>query len=75
MYGIYTTVIVLHKWLSRLIFTWPSSLQAKAQFADSGETKVLEPEDVARAVVYATSQPEYVAVNEILIEPRQAPIS
>jgi len=50
-------------------------LQAKAQFADSGETKVLEPEDVARAVVYATSQPEYVAVNEILIEPRQAPIS
>ncbi len=36
--------------------------------------KVLDPEDVARAVVYALCQPEHVAVNEVLIEPRDEPI-
>ena len=35
--------------------------------------KVLEPADVARAVVYAVTQPEWCAVNEILVEPRQEP--
>lgn len=35
--------------------------------------KVLEPEDVARAVLYALSQPSYVAVNEVLVEPRDEP--
>jgi clavulanate-9-aldehyde reducatase len=31
--------------------------------------KVLEPEDIANAVVYAVSQPEHVAVNELLVRP------
>ena len=31
--------------------------------------KVLEADDIARAIVYATSQPEHVNVNEILIMP------
>jgi len=31
---------------------------------------VLEPEDVARAVLYAAEAPAHVAVNEVLIEPR-----
>eukprot|EP00956_Cyclotella_meneghiniana_P020989 scaffold37679_cov76-Cyclotella_meneghiniana.AAC.3 len=35
--------------------------------------KVLEPADVARAVVYAVTQPDWCAVNEILVEPRQEP--
>merc|ERR1711966_576392 len=35
--------------------------------------KVLEPFDVAQAVVYAVSQPEWCAVNEILVEPREEP--
>ncbi|XP_070554784.1 uncharacterized protein [Ptychodera flava] len=35
--------------------------------------KFLDPEDIARAIVYAVSQPPHVAVNEILIEPREAP--
>jgi len=35
--------------------------------------KVLEPDDIGRAVVYAVSQPEWVAVNEILVEPREEP--
>ena len=29
----------------------------------------LDPEDIARAIVYALSQPEHVAVNEILVRP------
>eukprot|EP00804_Cyclotella_cryptica_P028508 CCRYP_014803-RA/>CCRYP_014803-RA protein AED:0.08 eAED:0.08 QI:122/1/1/1/1/1/4/461/1389 len=35
--------------------------------------KVLEPADVGRAVVYAVTQPEWCAVNEILVEPREEP--
>ena len=35
--------------------------------------KVLEPADIGRAVVYAVTQPEWCAVNEILVEPRQEP--
>lgn len=34
--------------------------------------RILEFEDVAQACIYATSQPGYAAVNEILIQPREA---
>jgi NADP-dependent 3-hydroxy acid dehydrogenase YdfG len=36
--------------------------------------RVLDPEDVARSVVYALSQPDHVAVNEVLVEPRDEPV-
>jgi NADP-dependent 3-hydroxy acid dehydrogenase YdfG len=36
--------------------------------------RVLDPEDVAASVVYALTQPDHVAVNEILVEPRDEPI-
>lgn len=36
--------------------------------------EVLKPEDVANAVHYAVTQPPYVAVNEVLVEPRDEPI-
>jgi NADP-dependent 3-hydroxy acid dehydrogenase YdfG len=35
--------------------------------------KVLEPSDIGRAGVYAVTQPEWCAVNEILVEPREEP--
>ena len=34
---------------------------------------ILAPEDVAKAVLFSVSQPDHCAVNEILVEPREAP--
>ena len=48
--------------------------EAVAAFDGSGSTRVLDADDVARAVLYVASQPPHVAVNELLIEPREAPI-
>lgn len=36
--------------------------------------RVLDPEDVAASVIHALKQPEHVAINEILIEPRDEPV-
>ncbi|XP_071951852.1 uncharacterized protein [Antedon mediterranea] len=47
--------------------------EAKSEYADNSGEKVLDPNDIGRAVVYAVSQPAHVAINEILIEPRHAP--
>ncbi|MGH3148066.1 MAG: SDR family oxidoreductase, partial [Rubrobacter sp.] len=47
------------------------ALQANGQ--PSG-ARVLDPEDVATSVVYALVQPEHVAVNEVLVEPRDEPV-
>ena len=35
--------------------------------------KVLDPEDVAASVLYALSQPDHAAVNEVLVQPRDEP--
>ncbi|EED93564.1 predicted protein [Thalassiosira pseudonana CCMP1335] len=43
------------------------------EYGEPTGAKVLEPRDIGRAVVYALSQPEWCAVNEILIEPREEP--
>ena len=50
------------------------NFQAKEAYDGSGNAHILEPDDVARAVAYAVTQPPFVAINEILIEPREAPI-
>jgi NADP-dependent 3-hydroxy acid dehydrogenase YdfG len=42
-------------------------------FFDDRPEKALEPADIARAVIYALSQPERVDVNEILIRPTAQP--
>ena len=47
--------------------------QARAKYEVSADIKRLEPSDVANAVIYAVTQPAHCAVNEILIEPVDAP--
>ncbi|ORY66614.1 AMP-binding enzyme [Pseudomassariella vexata] len=48
--------------------------EAIKKFGEPSGARVLDPEDVAEAIAYALRQPEHVAVNEILIEPRDEPI-
>lgn len=48
--------------------------EAIKKFGEPSGAKVLDADDVAEAIVYALRQPEHVAVNEILIEPRDEPI-
>ncbi|CAI5724832.1 unnamed protein product [Hyaloperonospora brassicae] len=48
--------------------------EAMKLYGGSSECEVLKPEDIGRAVLYAVTQPPYVAVNEILVEPRDEPI-
>ena len=40
-------------------------------FFDSPPTGALEPDDIARAILYAVSQPPHVDVNEMLVRPTQ----
>jgi NADP-dependent 3-hydroxy acid dehydrogenase YdfG len=48
--------------------------EALERFGQPTGAQVLDPEDVAASVVYALSQPEHVAVNEVLVEPRDEPV-
>lgn len=48
--------------------------EALKKFGEPSGAKVLEPEEVASSIVYAVCQPAHVAVNEVLIEPRDEPI-
>ncbi|MBA3474137.1 MAG: hypothetical protein H0T57_13080 [Rubrobacter sp.] len=43
-------------------------------YGQQSGARVLDPEDVAASVVYALRQPDHVAVNEILVEPRDEPV-
>lgn len=48
--------------------------EAIKKFGEPTGAKVLDPEDVAASIIYAVCQPQHVAVNEVLIEPRDEPI-
>lgn len=50
-----------------------TDMEALKSYGEPTGAKVLEPADIGRAVVYAVSQPEWCAVNEILVEPREEP--
>lgn len=51
-----------------------SDQDAIKKYGEPTGAKILDPSDVANAIVYALRQPEHVAMNEILIEPRDEPI-
>ncbi|ODA76923.1 hypothetical protein RJ55_07439 [Drechmeria coniospora] len=48
--------------------------EALKKYGEPTGAKVLDAEDVAKAIMFAVLQPEHVAVNEVLIEPREEPI-
>ncbi|OJD17063.1 hypothetical protein AJ78_02811 [Emergomyces pasteurianus Ep9510] len=48
--------------------------EAIKQYGEPSGAQILNPEDVANSIIYALRQPEHVAVNEVLIEPRDEPI-
>ena len=48
-------------------------LQAVAEYKLSEPSKYLSPDDIGRAAMYAVTQPDGVAINEILVEPRPYP--
>lgn len=48
--------------------------EAIKKYGEPSGAKILDPEDVAASIIYALKQPQHVAVNEVLIEPRDEPI-
>ena len=48
--------------------------EAIKKYGEPSGAQILDPEDVANSIVYALRQPSHVAVNEVLIEPREEPI-
>jgi NADP-dependent 3-hydroxy acid dehydrogenase YdfG len=48
--------------------------EALERYGHPSGVRILNPEDVAASVVHALKQPEHVAVNEILVEPREEPV-
>ena len=48
--------------------------EALEEYGQPGRARVLDPEDVAASILHALVQPEHVAVNEILVEPRDEPV-
>ncbi|KAJ6015215.1 hypothetical protein N7540_009806 [Penicillium herquei] len=48
--------------------------EAVKKYGEPSGAKILDPSDVANSIVHALCQPDYVSVNEILVEPRDEPI-
>ena len=48
--------------------------EALEAYGQPSGSRILDPEDVAASVVHALRQPDHVAVNEILVEPRDEPV-
>ena len=51
-----------------------SDTEAVKQYGEPSGAAILSPDDVAGSIVYALKQPDHVAVNEVMIEPRDEPI-
>ena len=51
-----------------------TDLEGLELYGKPSGAKVLNPGDIGRAVVYAATQPDWCAVNQLLVEPREEPI-
>jgi amino acid adenylation domain-containing protein/thioester reductase-like protein len=56
------------------LLSMSTDAEALKKYGEPSGAKVLDPEDVANSIVYALRQPKHVAVNEVMIEPRDEPI-
>ncbi len=56
------------------LLTLSSDEEALKLYGQQSGARVLDPEDVAASVVHALRQPDHVAVNEVLVEPRDEPV-
>ncbi|KAF3060933.1 Linear gramicidin synthase subunit D [Daldinia childiae] len=56
------------------LLSMSTDAEAIKKYGEPTGAKVLHPEEVASAIIYALRQPAHVAVNEVLIEPRDEPI-
>ncbi|KAL5344009.1 hypothetical protein BJX70DRAFT_6295 [Aspergillus crustosus] len=48
--------------------------EAVKKYGEPSGAQILDPTDIANSIVYALRQPAHVAMNEIMIEPRDEPI-
>lgn len=48
--------------------------EAVKKYGGPSDAQILDPDDVANSIAYALRQPSHVAVNEVLVEPRDEPI-
>jgi NADP-dependent 3-hydroxy acid dehydrogenase YdfG len=48
--------------------------EAVRLYGEPSGAKMLDPKDVAASVIHALAQPAHVAVNEVLVEPRDEPV-
>ncbi|CAN5606445.1 SDR family oxidoreductase [soil metagenome] len=48
--------------------------EALEEYAQPTVARALDPEDVAASVLHALKQPDHVALNEVLVEPRDEPV-
>ncbi|KUJ15178.1 nonribosomal peptide synthetase 10 [Mollisia scopiformis] len=60
--------------VSTELLAMSTDAEAIKKYGEPSGAKVLDAEDVANSIVYALKQPQHVAVNEIMIEPRDEPI-
>ncbi|KAJ5720032.1 hypothetical protein N7493_006910 [Penicillium malachiteum] len=51
-----------------------TDVEAVKKYGEPSGAKILDPSDVANSIIHALCQPDYVSVNEILVEPRDEPI-
>ncbi|HET7480604.1 MAG TPA: SDR family oxidoreductase [Rubrobacteraceae bacterium] len=56
------------------LLSMSSDPEALKLYGEPTGARVLDPEDVAASVIHALKQPDHVAVNEVLVEPRDEPV-
>jgi NADP-dependent 3-hydroxy acid dehydrogenase YdfG len=49
-------------------------IEALERYGQPSGARILDPKDVADSIVHALRQPDHVAVNEVLVEPRDEPV-